>query len=154
MEKVYSRAARLVQRTLDVDDVIVMDVSHYDVNSNVTDTVVASPVVGTSASGRTSATPEPSSTSPPLNDSSPSTHHLFAGSEGSVSVVMHHGDPAKPMEVRKLSVEEWASLGRFFEKYPEGKAMDRIVDKSWRAFLPTHVSYALSRLNFYSHMHV
>ncbi|KAK0204699.1 hypothetical protein DFS33DRAFT_1259732 [Desarmillaria ectypa] len=102
MDKVYSRAARLVQRTLDVEGVIVMDVTHCDMNANV------------------------------------------PGGEGNVSVVMHYGDPTMETKVRSLSGEEWGRLGRFFDKWPEGRVMEGIVDSSWRAFLPTRVEYALT----------
>ncbi|KAK0469894.1 uncharacterized protein EV420DRAFT_1257474 [Desarmillaria tabescens] len=102
MDIVYSRAARLVQRTLDVEGVIVMDVSHCDMNANA------------------------------------------PGGEGSVSVVMHYGDPTMETKVRSLSGEEWGRLGRFFDKWPEGRVMEGIVDSSWRAFLPTRVEYALT----------
>ncbi|KAK0485108.1 hypothetical protein IW261DRAFT_1330790 [Armillaria novae-zelandiae] len=102
MDKVYSRAARLVQRTLDVEGVIVMDVSHCDMNANV------------------------------------------PTGEGSVSVVMHYGDPTMETKIRSLSGEEWGRLGRFFDKWPEGRVMEGIVDSSWRAFLPTRVEYALT----------
>ncbi|KAK0235796.1 hypothetical protein EDD85DRAFT_771542 [Armillaria nabsnona] len=99
---VYSRAARLVQRTLDVEGVIVMDVSHCDMNANV------------------------------------------PTGEGNVSVVMHYGDPTMETKIRSLSGEEWGRLGRFFDKWPEGRVMEGIVDSSWRAFLPTRVEYALT----------
>ncbi|KAK0450084.1 hypothetical protein EV421DRAFT_1704638 [Armillaria borealis] len=102
MDKVYSRAARLVQRTLDVEGVIVMDVSHCDMNANV------------------------------------------PTGEGNVSVVMHYGDPTMETKIRSLSGEEWGRLGRFFDKWPEGRVMEGIVDSSWRAFLPTRVEYALT----------
>ena len=35
MDKVYDRAARLVKKTLDVEDAVVMDVSHFDVLESV-----------------------------------------------------------------------------------------------------------------------
>ena len=56
MDKVYDRAAKLVQRTLDVEGVIVMDVSHCEVLETMS-------------------------------------------AEGSVSVILHHGDPESEMEL-------------------------------------------------------
>ncbi|KAK7454471.1 hypothetical protein VKT23_011227 [Stygiomarasmius scandens] len=102
MDKVYDRAAKLVQRTLDVEGVIVMDVSHCEVLE--------------SMSG-----------------------------EGSVSVVMHHGDPdIQETTSKSLSAEEYAKLNAFFAKYPDGKISEGIVPPSFRQFLPTRIQYALT----------
>lgn len=159
MDKVYSRAARLIQRTLDVDDVIVMDVSHCDVNADafapsMDRTSGGTPGVGTPGNRtpgvRTPGNRTPSVGTPtgsaavPHTTTTPQVHHPMAGTEGTVSVAMYHGDPAKATEIRKLRSDEWSSLWQFFERHPDGKVMEGIVEKSWRAFLPTRVSYALS----------
>lgn len=102
MDKVYDRAAKLVRRTLDVEGVIVMDVSHCEVLESM-------------------------------------------NTEGSVSVVMHYGDPQMGTVTRSLSAEEYAKLNAFFAKYPDGKISEGIVPQSFRAFLPTHIQYALSK---------
>ncbi|THV02842.1 hypothetical protein K435DRAFT_836182 [Dendrothele bispora CBS 962.96] len=102
MDKVYDRAAKLVQRTLDVEGVIVMDVSHCEVLE--------------SMSG-----------------------------EGSVSVVMHHGDPdVQETTSKSLTSEEYSKLNAFFAKYPDGKISEGIVPPSFRQFLPTRIQYALT----------
>jgi len=108
MDKVYDRAAKLVQRTLDVEGVIVMDVSHCEVLE--------------SMSG-----------------------------EGSVSVVMHHGDPdIQETTSKSLTAEEYAKLNAFFAKYPDGKISEGIVPPSFRQFLPTRIQYALSEFVYQS----
>ncbi|KAG7451064.1 uncharacterized protein BT62DRAFT_960666 [Guyanagaster necrorhizus] len=140
MDKVYSRAARLVQRTLDVEGVIVMDVSHCDMNTNV-------PVFMPGDLEMNGHSSELSSSLSPdmgLSPSPPNSHSTLAGGEGNVSVVMHYGDPTMETKVRSLSGEEWGRLGRFFDKWPEGRVMEGIVDSSWRGFLPTRVGYALT----------
>ncbi|KIY71679.1 hypothetical protein CYLTODRAFT_368778 [Cylindrobasidium torrendii FP15055 ss-10] len=154
MDKVYARAARLIQRTLDVDDVIVMDVSHCDVNADAfAPSMVRTPggtpgvephgvnTLGGKAPGPSTPT---GSTTSPHPTTTPPVHHPMAGTEGTVSVAMYHGDPAKATEMRKLRSDEWSSLWQFFERHPDGKVMEGIVEKSWRAFLPTRVSYALT----------
>lgn len=142
MDKVYSRAARLVQRTLDVEGVIVMDVSHCDMNANV-------PVFMPGDLEIDGHSPElslsPDAGVPP---SPPNAHSSLETGEGNVSVVMHYGDPTMETKIRSLSGEEWGRLGRFFDKWPEGRVMEGIVDSSWRAFLPTRVEYALSKFFF------
>ncbi|KAF7375159.1 Histidine kinase [Mycena sanguinolenta] len=101
MDTVYDRAAKLVQRTLDVEGVVVMDVSHCE--------VVESMSV-----------------------------------EGTVSVVLHHGDPAVPATTRTLSPDEHARLFEFFARYPEGKISEGIVPPTLRVFLPVaRIQYAL-----------
>jgi hypothetical protein len=102
MDTVYDRAAKLVQRTLDVEGVVVMDVSHYEVLETMS-------------------------------------------AEGTVSVVLHHGDPDVPTSTRTLSVEEYGRLNEFFARYPEGKICEGIVPPTFRLFLPqAHIQYALS----------
>lgn len=103
MDKVYDRAAKLVQRTLDVEGVIVMDVSHCEVLETMS-------------------------------------------AEGSVSVILHHGDPESEMEKRLLSTEEYHKLNNFFAKYPDGKILEGILPHMFRPFMPTHIRYALSGL--------
>jgi len=66
-------------------------------------------------------------------------------SEGSVSIVMHHGDPKIESSTRALTVSEYAELNSFFVKHPDGKISQGIVPLSFRPFLPTHVQYALSK---------
>ncbi|KAJ8072841.1 hypothetical protein PM082_016400 [Marasmius tenuissimus] len=103
MDRVYDRAAKLVQRTLDVEGVIVMDVSHCEVLE--------------SMSG-----------------------------EGSVSVVLHHGDPdVQQTTTKNLTSEEYAKLNAFFAKYPDGYISDEgFVPQTFRQFLPSRVQYALT----------
>ncbi|KAJ2916616.1 hypothetical protein MD484_g3804, partial [Candolleomyces efflorescens] len=101
MDKVYDRAAKLVQRTLDVEGVIVMDVSHCEVLETMS-------------------------------------------AEGSVSVILHHGDPESEMEKRQLSTEEYHKLNNFFAKYPDGKILEGILPHMFRPFMPTHIRYALT----------
>lgn len=105
MDKVYDRAAKLVKRTLDVEGVIVMDVSHCEVLESMS-------------------------------------------AEGSVSVIMHHGDPQRGATERQLSSEEYHKLNAFFAKHPDGKISEGIVPPSFRPFLPTRIQYALSELIF------
>lgn len=102
MERVYDRAAKLVKRTLDVEGVIVMDISHCEVIETM-------------------------------------------GAEGTVSVVIHHGDPRTDMKSRTLSQEEYSKLVTFFSAYPDGKISEGIVPTCLRPFLPTHIQYALSQ---------
>ncbi|GLB40521.1 putative protein with domain present in phytochromes and cGMP-specific phosphodiesterases [Lyophyllum shimeji] len=101
MDKVYDRAAKLVKRTLDVEGVIVMDVSHCDVLESMS-------------------------------------------AEGTVSVIMHYGDPQLQATNRQLSSEEYHKLNAFFAKHPDGKISEGIVPPSFRPFLPTHIQYALT----------
>ncbi|KAJ7086084.1 hypothetical protein B0H15DRAFT_987137, partial [Mycena belliarum] len=89
MDKVYDRAAKLVQRTLDVEGVMVMDLSHCEVLESMS-------------------------------------------AEGTVGVVLHHGDPDVPTTTRTLSVEEYARLNEFFARYPEGKISEGIVPPIFR----------------------
>lgn len=103
MDRVYDRAAKLVKRTLDVEGVIVMDVSHCEVLESMS-------------------------------------------AEGSVSVVMHYGDPQMETATRQLSGEEYSKLNSYFSKHPEGKVSEGIVPLCFRPFLPTHIQYALSEL--------
>ncbi|KAJ6570210.1 hypothetical protein DFH09DRAFT_917594, partial [Mycena vulgaris] len=101
MDTVYDRAAKLVQRTLDVEGVVVMDVSHCEVLESMS-------------------------------------------AEGTVAVVLHHGDPNVPTSTRTLSVDEYARLNDFFARYPEGKISEGIVPPTFRLFLPqAHIQYAL-----------
>ncbi|KAF7330327.1 Histidine kinase [Mycena venus] len=101
MDTVYDRAAKLVQRTLDVEGVVVMDVSHYQVIESMS-------------------------------------------AEGTVSIVLHHGDPDVPTSTHTLSAEEYARLNDFFARYPEGKISEGIVPPTLRVFLPAaHIQYAL-----------
>ncbi|KAL0067855.1 hypothetical protein AAF712_005023 [Marasmius tenuissimus] len=95
MDRVYDRAAKLsMQRTLDVEGVIVMDVSHCEVLE--------------SMSG-----------------------------EGSVSVVLHHGDPdVQQTTTKNLTSEEYAKLNAFFAKYPDGYISDEgFVPQTFQAVL-------------------
>ncbi|KAF8896214.1 hypothetical protein BD779DRAFT_1668047 [Infundibulicybe gibba] len=104
MDKVYDRAAKLVKRTLDVEGVIVMDVSLCEVLESM-------------------------------------------NTEGTVSVVMHHGDPQIETTTRQLSSDEYHQLNAFFAKHPDGKISEGIVPPSFRPFLPTHIQYALSEVS-------
>ncbi|KAF7972518.1 hypothetical protein HWV62_17804 [Athelia sp. TMB] len=101
MERVYDRAAKLVKRTLDVEGVIVMDISHCEVVETV-------------------------------------------GAEGTVSVVIHYGDPQMEMRSRTLSQEDYSKLATFFHANPDGRISEGIVPPSLRPFLPTHIQYALT----------
>ncbi|KAF8072040.1 atypical/HisK protein kinase [Lyophyllum atratum] len=101
MDKVYDRAAKLVKRTLDVEGVIVMDVSHCEVLESMS-------------------------------------------AEGTVSVIMHYGDPQFQATNRQLTSEEYQKLNAFFAKHPDGKISEGIVPPSFRPFLPTHIQYALT----------
>ena len=102
MEKVYDRAAKLVQSTLDVEGVIVMDVSHCNVLENMS-------------------------------------------AEGTVSVILHHGDVEMEMEKRQITTEEYHNFNHFFQKYPDGKILEGILPHLFRPYMPTHIRYALSR---------
>lgn len=101
MEEVYDRAAKLIQSTLDVEGVIVLDVSHVDVLEN--------PVA-----------------------------------EGTVSVILHHGDENAPMEKRQITPEEYQGFNRFFDKHPDGKILEGILPTLFRPYMPTHIRYALT----------
>ncbi|KAJ7454785.1 hypothetical protein FB451DRAFT_1279374 [Mycena latifolia] len=102
MDTVYDRAAKLVQRTLDVEGVVVMDLSHCEVLESMS-------------------------------------------SEGTVAVVLHHGDPDLPTSTRTLSGEEYARLNEFFARYPEGKISEGIVPPTFRLFMQqAHIQYALT----------
>lgn len=101
MDEVYDRAAKLVKETLDVEGVIVMDVSHCEVVESM-------------------------------------------NAEGSVSVVMHFGDPQIETTTRSLSSDEYKKLNAFFDKHPDGQTSEGIVPVSFRPFLPTRIQYALS----------
>ncbi|EGO24662.1 Fph type histidine kinase [Serpula lacrymans var. lacrymans S7.9] len=101
MDKVYDRAAKLVKRTLDVEGVIVMDVSHCEVLETM-------------------------------------------NAEGSVSVVMHYGDPQCETTTQSLTADEYSKLNVFFNKYPDGKISEGILPICFRPFIPTHIEYALS----------
>jgi hypothetical protein len=68
------------------------------------------------------------------------------GSEGSVSVVVYHGDPQIETTMCPLSPEEYLELNAFFSKYRDGKISEGIVPSSLRPFLPTRIQYALSAL--------
>ena len=103
MDKVYDHAAKLVKRTLDVEGVIVMDVSHCDVLKSM-------------------------------------------NVEGTVSVILHYGDPQMDAKERQLSVDEFHQLNAFFAKHPDGKISDGIIPSCFRPFLPAHIQYALSKL--------
>ncbi|KAJ6496474.1 atypical/HisK protein kinase, partial [Mycena vitilis] len=101
MDVVYDRAAKLVQRTLDVEGVVVMDVSHCEVLETMS-------------------------------------------AEGTVTVVLHHGDPDVPTSTHTLSVEEYSRLTDFFARYPGGKISEGIVPPTLRLFLPqAPIQYAL-----------
>jgi len=89
----------LVKRTLDVEGVVVMDVSHCEAL-------------------------EPT---------------------GTLSIVMHYGDPQMETVTRTLSLEEYGNLNSFFAKHPEGKISEGIIPLSLRPLLPTHIQYALSK---------
>lgn len=119
MDKVYSRAARLIQRTLDVEDVIVMDVSHcemYDASSNLS----SSPAMDSSSRKPTSDVAAP--------------------------VTLYFGNPAQEPQMRTLSSEEYDRLREFFGKFPDGRVLEGVVPLSFRAFIPTRMKYALSEL--------
>ncbi|KAJ6577377.1 hypothetical protein B0H19DRAFT_1119550 [Mycena capillaripes] len=101
MDTVYDRAAKLVQRTLDVEGVVVMDVSHCEVLETMS-------------------------------------------AEGTVTIVLHHGDPEIPTRAHTLSIEEYSRLNDFFAHYPGGKISEGIVPPTLRLFLPhAHIQYAL-----------
>lgn len=105
MDKVYDRAAKLVKRTLDVEGVIVMDVSHFEVLESMS-------------------------------------------TEGTISVIMHHGDPQQETTSRQLTSEEYQKLNTFFAKHPDGKISEGILPPCFRPFLPTRIQYALSTPSF------
>jgi len=125
MEKVYDRAAKLVKRTLDVEGVLVMDVSQCEMmfeSLSGNGRSSGGSVVGRGGGGG------------------------GGGGEtvGSVSITMHHGEPGMEMTRRQLMVEEGRNLMRFFDRFPEGRISEGIVPQSFKPFLPTHVQYALS----------
>jgi len=101
MDRVYDRAAKLVQRTLDVEGVIVMDVSHCDVLESMS-------------------------------------------AEGSVSVILHHGEPDMPSEKKDISTEAFHQFDRLFKRHPDGKIWEGILPQTFRPYMPTHIRYALS----------
>jgi len=105
MDTVYNRAAKLVKRTLDVECVIVMDVSHCEVlkTTNV---------------------------------------------EGTISVILHYGDPQMDAKEKQLSVDEFHQLNAFFAKHPDGKISDGIIPLCFRPFLPARIQYALSEFDY------
>ena len=105
MDKVYDRAAKLVKRTLDVEGVIVMDVSHCEVLKTMS-------------------------------------------IEGTISVILHYGDPQMDAKERQLSVDEFHQLNAFFAKYPDGKISEGIIPLCFRPFLPAHIQYALSEFHY------
>lgn len=108
MDTVYDRAAKLVQRTLDVEGVVVMDVSHCEVLETMS-------------------------------------------AEGTVTIVLHHGDPDMPMRSQTLSIEEYSRLSHFFAHYPGGKISEGIVPPTLRLFLPhAHIQYALGESSAFS----
>jgi hypothetical protein len=106
MDKIYDRAAKLVKRTLDVEGVVIVDVSHCEVLET-------------------------------------------TSTEGTVSVVMHYGDPQMEAGTRLLSLEEYRSLTSFFDKHPDGKISEGITSQSLRPVLPTRIQYALGMDNVF-----
>lgn len=130
MVKVYSRAAKLIQRTLDVDGVIVIDVSNCDV----LDPLAVSP--------GSSSTPNAPASNSSMSWSSSSTHLAQAG--GLVPVTMYYGDPERDDQIKTLDQEEYQRLKEFFTQYPEGRVFEGVVPLSFRVFLPGRMKYALS----------
>lgn len=69
-----------------------------------------------------------------------------SGSEGAVSVVIHRADAEGGMGNQTLSALEFTQLNEFFTKYPDGRISETVVPPCLRAFLPSHIQYALSKL--------
>lgn len=64
--------------------------------------------------------------------------------EGTISVVMHHGDAQKDSTTHYISPDEYALFTEFFARYPEGKIAEGIVPQCFRTMLPTRIQHALS----------
>ncbi|KAF4596398.1 His Kinase A domain containing protein [Pleurotus pulmonarius] len=164
MDKVYSRAAKLVKKTLDVEGVIVVDVSHCEVleslNSEGSVSVVlhhGEPVVNVAAAGGSCvdssdresndsahATPTPST---PL--ALPSFSSAPPPSSSGFNTLPH--DNFTPQHcasgettARQLTAEEYGRLVNYFAKHPDGKISEGIVPPAFRPFLPTRIQYALT----------
>lgn len=137
MEKVYDRAAKLVKRTLDVEGVLVMDVSQCEMMESL------------GGNGRSSGGSVVGSGGGGGGGGGMSGSGVGGGeTTGSVSITMYHGEPGMEMTRRQLKMEEGRNLMRFFEKYPEGRVSEGIIPQSFKPFLPTHVHYALSELYY------
>lgn len=156
MDKVYSRAAKLIQRTLDVEGVIVMDVSHCEVlepTASIPAAVTAANSVShfsttttTASSLTTSSSAAPLHHHPASNSSYqlPSSSSFTSAAEGTVSVTMYDGDPDKETRSKTLTGEEYVRLMEFFAKYPHGRVFEGVVPVAFRMFLPGRMRYALS----------
>ena len=62
--------------------------------------------------------------------------------EGSISVVLHHGDAQTN---HALPSDEYASFLDFFAKFPEGKIAEGVLPKCFRSLLPSPIQHALSK---------
>lgn len=137
MDKVYSRAARLIQRTLDVEDVVVIDVSHCEVLESTSAAVHLSS--GSLSAAKTAGV-----------FISPSA--FGSGAEGTVSVTMYYGDPGRENQSKVLAVEDYVRLSQFFGAHPNGRVFEGLVPPSFRIFLPNRINYALSTCHLVSHL--
>lgn len=67
--------------------------------------------------------------------------------EGSISVVMHNGDPQSSTSSYSISTEDYSRFLEFFMRNPEGKVVEGIMPRCFRTLLPTRVQHALRECN-------
>jgi len=145
MDKVYSDAARLIQRTLDVEGVIVMDVSHCDVLEP-TKTFSSSPSGSSEQDFQPSSSDSSVATISTVSNGHRSRKSIASDAASStVSVTMYYGDPEAETQTKTLTVEEYVRLAEFFSKYPDGQVFEGVVPLGFRMFLPGRMKYALSK---------
>lgn len=140
MDKVYTDAARLIQKTLDVEGVFVMDVSHCD---------VLEPTKSFESTSAPVSEPSSASSSTPSLERRghrPSKSFASDAAASTVSVTLYYGDPKSETQTQTLTRDEYIRLAEFFSKYPDGQVFDGVVPLGFRAFLPGRVNYALSKL--------
>ncbi|KAF9490770.1 hypothetical protein BDN71DRAFT_1434413 [Pleurotus eryngii] len=164
MDKVYSRAAKLVKKTLDVEGVIVVDVSHCEVleslNSEGSVSVVlhhGEPVVNVAAAGGSCvdnadresndsahATPTPSTplALPTFSSVPPPPPPSGFNTLPHDNLTPQHCASGETT-ARQLTAEEYSRLVDYFVKHPDGKISEGIVPPAFRPFLPTRIQYAL-----------
>jgi hypothetical protein len=151
MDKVYSRAAKLIQRTLDVEGVIVMDVSHCEVFEPAS-------ALGSSPSGTEQNSPKLADSKPLAGPSMEKGHTrsnsrsspgnataaAAAAAAGTVSLTMHYGDPDAEVQSKTLCAEDYVKFLDFFAKHPNGHVFEGVVPMGFRMFMPARIKYALS----------